>query len=151
MVWLTSAVIAAFVSALFSVLTAERRIAAENVIQERKNWRDKIRELASEVHEALVGIDEAKLRELRARFSLLVNPHDTQDQEILALITAAHTTHSDEFTQRVALLLKHDWERAKREASLWRRVWERVPARVPFTAFQPGLEHRYRWARWTRL
>jgi hypothetical protein len=71
MVWLTSAVIAALVSALFSVLTAERRIAAENVIQERKNWRDKIRDLASEVHKALGSTDEAKLRELRARFSLL--------------------------------------------------------------------------------
>lgn len=150
MVWLTSAVIAALVSALFSVLIAERRIAAENVIQERKNWRDKIRELASEVHEAFVGTNDAKLRELQARFSLLVNPHDSQDQEILALITAAHATPPNEFAQRVALLLKHDWERAKRKASLWRRLWEQPPARVPFAAFQPGVEHQYRRAWLTR-
>jgi hypothetical protein len=99
--------IAAFVSALFSVLTTERKIAAENVIQERKNWRDKIREIALEVHKALALPipDAAKLNELRGSFSLLVNPHDNMDQEILRLINANNANRADEFRQRVALLL----------------------------------------------
>jgi hypothetical protein len=43
---LTSGVVAALVSALVSVLTTEREIAAVHVTQERMKWRDKIRELA---------------------------------------------------------------------------------------------------------
>jgi hypothetical protein len=140
---LASAVVAALVSALFSVLTTERAIAAANVIQERKDWRNKIRELAIEVHNALVVQTPATLDELRARFSLLVNPHDAMDQQIVALIQAGNVNCTDEFTQRLALLLKHDWERAKHEASLWRRLWERPPARVRFEDYTPGRERRY--------
>jgi hypothetical protein len=143
---LTSAVIAALVSALFSVLTSERRIAAENVIQERKNWRDKIRELASKVHAALVlpETESVQLNDLQAKFSLLINPHDNTDQEILQLIAKSGADRADEFTQRVALLLKHDWERAKREASFWRWLFERPPARIRFEDYKPGVKHDYR-------
>jgi Flp pilus assembly protein TadD len=144
MALLGTAGIAALVSALVSVLTTERGIAAVNVIQERKNWRDKIREIALEVHKALVAPDVATLNELRARFSLLVNPHDGMDQEIVQLIQEGNADRANEFTQRLALLLKHDWERAKREASLWRRLWERPPARIRFEDYTPGREHGYR-------
>jgi hypothetical protein len=149
---LTSAVIAAIVSALFSVLTSERRIAAENVIQERKIWRDKIRKLALEVHEALVHpeVEAAKLNKLRAKFSLLINPHDSKDEELLQIIAANIATRADEFTQRVALLLKHDWERAKRDASLLRWLLEKPPERVAFEDYKPGSPHNYCVWRWNR-
>jgi hypothetical protein len=154
--FLTSTVVAAlvgsFVAALFSLLTSERRIAAENVIQERKNWRDKIRALSSEVFEALLRLDgddrENTLRSLRAKFSLLLNPHDAMDQAILTLIAQDSRERAEEFTQRVGLLLKHDWERAKREASLWRRLCEKEPRRVTFEVFRPGAAHAYREGRW---
>jgi hypothetical protein len=129
-----AAVIAALVSALVSVLTSERRIAAENVIQERKNWREEIRELSA-VYQTLVLVAEGrdgKLRELRATFYLRVNPHDAEDHRLLQLISETNTEKADEFVQRVALLLKHDWERAKHEASLWRLLWEKPPARIAF-------------------
>ena len=143
---LTSAVIAALVAALFTVLTSERRIAAENVIQERKRWRDKIRRLASDVQRSLVlsDVKAATLNELRAKFSLLINPHENADDEILRLIAPGNANRADEFTQRVALLLKHDWERAKREASLWRRLWEKPPRRVALEDYRPGSVHDYR-------
>jgi hypothetical protein len=48
------------------------------------------------------------LRELRATFSLRVNPHDAEDQRLLQLISETNTEKADEFVQRVALLLKHD-------------------------------------------
>jgi hypothetical protein len=107
---------------LVALLSSERRIAAENVIQERMKWRDKVRELTSEVRKASVEPDRAKLAELRAQFSLHLNPHDRRDQQILALVAPDNASRVEELTQRVALLLKHDWERAKYEASLYRWV-----------------------------
>jgi hypothetical protein len=143
MTLLTSAVIAAIVSGLVALLTSERRIAAENVIQERMKWRDKVRELASEVRTAFVEPNTAKLAELRAQFSLHLNPHDQRDQQILALIAPDNTGRVEELTQRVALLLKHDWERAKYEASLYRWLCEKSPERVAFEDYEPGREHDY--------
>ena len=142
--FLASAIVAALVAALVSVLTSERRIAAENVIQERKNWRNEIRALSSQGCEALSRSDgdegEHRLKDLRARLLFLLNPHDAQDQAILALDGRT----AEEFGDRVRLLLKHDWERAKREASLLRWLCEREPQRVTYEKFQPGVEHDYR-------
>jgi hypothetical protein len=142
---LTSAVIGAVFSALFSLLNSERQIAAQNVIQERKDWRDKIRLLASKIHEALVSEAQAtKLNALRARLSLLINPHDPMDAEILQIIAPGNGARADEFTQRIALLLKHDWERAKYEASFWRWLRQRTPKRVAYKDYRPGVPHDYR-------
>jgi hypothetical protein len=145
---LTSAVVAAIVSGLVVLLTAERRIAAENVIQERMKWRDKVRELAAAVRQAAVEQNADKLAELRAQFSLRLNPHDQKDQEILSLITADNAGRVEELTQRVSLLLKHDWERAKYEASLYRRLLEKPPERVAFENYDPGRPRNYRKQRW---
>lgn len=146
--FLTSAVVAALVAAVVSVFTSERKISAENVIQERKIWREKIRDLSSKVYKALTSKDASErddqLKELKAEISLLVNPHDPMDKEILDLIIApTKVERSDEFVVRVALLLKHDWERAKREASLWRRLSEQEPQRVSFEHFRSGDGHNY--------
>jgi hypothetical protein len=148
-----AAVIAALVSALVSVLTSERRIAAENIIQERTKWREKIRKL-SDVYHTLILVKEedgrdTKFRELKATFSLRINPHETEDQSLLQLISGNNADKADEFTTRVALLLKHDWERAKREASLWRWLLEEQPVRVAFKDYRPNCEHDYRvWRSW---
>jgi hypothetical protein len=144
--FLTSAVIAAFVSGLVTVLTTERRIAAENVIQERTKWREKIREL-SEEYQKLVSIEEdrgRKRRELRETFSLRVNPHDPEDQALLRLICENPIEVSEEFANRVALLLKHDWERGKYEATFLQRCWREPPPRCPFDHYRPGRAHVYR-------
>src|SRR5205807_8520453 len=108
---LTSVVIAALVSALVSVLTTERGIAAVHVTQERMKWRDKIRELALEVPKALGPQGAESIRqELRDRFSLLVNPHETMDQQILQIITALGAGAADEQLQRDAVCVQHDWD-----------------------------------------
>jgi hypothetical protein len=144
---ISSAVIAAVVAGIVALLTSERQLAAENVIQERKNWREKIRDLAADVYHAINSgeSDENKFRELRAKLALRLNPHDAEDQKILELV-APDVSRADEFNQRVSLLLKHDWERAKRDASLWRLVCKTPPARVRFQDYQPGRHHTYsRW------
>jgi hypothetical protein len=125
---LTSTVLAAIIAALVSLLTTERRIAVENVTQERAKWRARVREMADETQNAIVDADEPKLRQLRSKFALVVNPHDSDDRGILNAIsltaTVANTRQQDsqEFIDRVALLLKHDWERGKYESGLWQRL-----------------------------
>jgi len=149
--FLSSVVVAALVAALVSMVTSERRIAAKNVIQERKIWREKIRTLAEEVFKVLFDPDshnrENVLRTLRTKLSLLLNPHDIMDQEILQTIDVTNTDWADEFIQRIALLLKHDWERAKHEASLAHRLCDREPTRVAFEQYEPGMAHAYRQRR----
>jgi hypothetical protein len=146
----SSGVIAALVAALVALVTTERRLAAENVTQERTKWRDKVRCLADDVYKAfLVGESDANVyQRLRAQLTLRLNPHDKLDQQILELIRVDGAGSADEFIQRVALLLKHDWERAKREASLLRWLHEREPDRLIFERYQPGHRCKYVKRRW---
>jgi len=141
-------IISAGVAGLVAVLTSERRIDAENVIQDRKNWREEIRKLSSTVFGILTRPDtaerEGKLRDLRAEFALRLNPHEIMDQQILQLIAQDGTQRAEEFIERVELLLKFDWERAKRDASLWRRLFYRTPKRVRHECFRRGDRSVYR-------
>jgi hypothetical protein len=143
---ISSAVVAALVSSIISLLASERRLAAENVIQERKNWREHVRDIAEDVyHEIMSGeSDQNKFQELRAKLALRLNPHDPDDQEILALVVPGDAARADEFNQRVALLLKHDWERAKRDTSLLLSLRTTAPVRVKFKDYRPGDNHNYR-------
>jgi hypothetical protein len=146
---ISSAVIAAIVSGIVAFLTAERRLASENVIQERAKWREDIRDLADQIYRTIVSgaVDADQFGELRAKLALRLNPHDQDDQGILALIVPGDSTRADEFNQRVALLLKHDWERARREANLWLLMFTVEPKRLRFQKFRPGKPHSYRrWA-----
>ena len=118
----TSAVISAIVSGLFARRTSERAIQIENITKERAIWRGKIREQALAVHKAARDKDGAALGELRLSLSLNLNPTDSEDAGILKVVdTMAKATQPDdrntqEFADRIALLLKHDWDRAKSEA-----------------------------------
>lgn len=121
---LTSAVVAALVAGLVTLRSAERKIQIENITQERAKWREKIRTNALLVHQAATLRDDPKLSELKLVFSLLLNPHDKEDREILECISNLQNISSPEhrlpeFAGRVAFLLKHDWERAKHEAKPW--------------------------------
>ncbi|WP_440088888.1 hypothetical protein [Pseudomonas fragariae (ex Marin et al. 2024)] len=121
---LSSAVVSAMVAALVTLRSSERKIEIENVTQERAKWRERIRLNALEVHRASVANDASKLSELHLTFEHMLNPLDAEDNGILARIfrlngLAEPTTELAEFSKRIALLLKHDWDRAKLEASPW--------------------------------
>jgi hypothetical protein len=135
----TSAVISAVVSGLFARRTSERAIQIENITKERAKWRDKIREQALAVHKAAKATETRLLSELRLSMTLNLNPMDTQDAAILKVIDImAKATHPDdgseqEFADRVALLLKHDWERAKSEAT-----HKKTPPRMTYEELDGG-------------
>jgi hypothetical protein len=66
------------------------------------------------------------------------------DQQILHLIAQDSIHRAEEFIERLELLLKFDWERAKRDASLWRRLFYRTPRRVRHERFRRGDGAVYR-------
>lgn len=122
--FLSSSVVGGLVAGFVALRNGERRIQVENVTQERAKWREKIRIKSVEVHQAAVDNNPAKLAELQLEFSLNLNPFDQEDKDILIVIAALNNPDTleanlCEFSIRVALLLKHDWERAKREAKPW--------------------------------
>lgn len=122
--FLSSSVVGGLVAGFVALRSSERKIQIENVTQERAKWREKIRLKSLEVHQAAVAGNSEKLSELHLEFSHNLNPFHQQDNDILAVITALKNLDTldinlPEFTDRVALLLKHDWERAKYEAKPW--------------------------------
>ncbi len=133
----TSAVLSAIVTGFVARRTSERAIQIENITKERAKWRDKVREQALAVHKAVRQKDPAALGGLRLSLSLNLNPTDLEDVAILSAVTAmANATTPDdkanqEFGDRIALLLKHDWDRARNEAK-----HRKSPPRLTYEQFQ---------------
>lgn len=122
---LGSSVVAGLVAGLVTLRTTERKITIENITQQRKLWRDRIREKALEASRAIENKDSSKLKELYVEFQLILNPEDDNDKSILDTLWEMQTNNETkdaiiEFSEKLALLLKHDWERAKLEA---KPVW----------------------------
>ena len=81
---ISSAVVATIVSGTVALLTSERRLAAENVIKERKNWLNTSASLLRKCTGPSYVANPIQINS--ARFALRLNPNDPNDQEILALI-----------------------------------------------------------------
>lgn len=120
------ALLGAFAGGLLTYLTALRNIYNSSVIQERKEWRDRIRRLTAELAKSLDEENSVEIRNLRRKLRVRLNPTEAED---IAIIEA---TKSDELTARVAILLKHDWERSKLETGLISQ-WLRKAERPKFT------------------
>lgn len=147
---LVSATVAGFV-AWYGV---QRQVEVKNVTEERAKWRDRIRSLAAELVDAVETSDGAKLRRIEMSFRLSLNPWDIADREIVLLLSRLvrggdREADMDRIAVRLELLLKHDWERAKREASWMPRSIRGFTAGV----FRPHGTSRRSYAalrRWRR-
>lgn len=116
------------ITALVTWSIAQRRIAVEHVTAERTKWRKEVRMLALQVHDSILQPDEVSLGRLRSEFATLLNPFHREDREILERITEDESRQgpeerANEFTRRISLLLKHDWDRAKLEAGFFLPRW----------------------------
>lgn len=136
---LTSSVLAGLVAASVALRTSERKIQIENITQERAKWRKSIRELSDEIVQAASGTDQGLLERLCAKLTLNLNPFHGEDIQIVKsarelIISANRTAAIQEYVQRVSLLLKHDWDRAKYEAKP-RLFRGNEPRRVLFCEF----------------
>lgn len=133
-VLLSSSVIAGAVSAIVSFYVSERRVYIENVTQERAKWRSSVRTLAESIVKSAHSDDLHMVDILSLQLMLNLDPFDSEDVSLVHSLELLKTSEDKkvqtrEFAERVALLLKHDWERSKAEARLWplRKVKPRVP------------------------
>ena len=125
-----------------------RNISIKNVTQERAKWRKQIREKSSHVTRAIISRDRNKLNQLRYEFTTLLNPNDDDDNNILNIVSlreqdyqeANAEANAEEFSIRIAFLLKHDWERAKLETH-WYGFLCNSPQRTKFQ-FSEDIESR---------
>lgn len=113
------AIVAALITAFVTWLIATKRTIIENITHERAKWREKVRECAMFVHDAMINRSEKDLDRHRSAFRALLNPYDSEDMSIIQCIElpkpGGEMKHAEEFAERIARLLKHDWERSKRE------------------------------------
>jgi len=136
---LGSGVVAGLVAGLVTLRTTERKIAIENITQQRQLWRDKVREKALETSKAHKDNDASKLKELYVEFQLILNPEDSNDKSIIDTLWEMQKKDEKgdliiEFTEKLSLLLKHDWERAKLEAKPVWHFWGK-PKRISYNDF----------------
>lgn len=122
---LSSAVVAGLVAGLVTLRTSERKIAIENITQQRQLWREKIRDLSLKIKSSYKSGNKDELNGQYVEMQLLLNPEDSNDKCILDTIWAMlEETESTKLhivlAEKLSLLLKHDWERAKIEA---KPVW----------------------------
>lgn len=141
---LTSTVLAAIVAAIVAAWTAQRKISIENITQDRRAWREKVREKALSVHDAIVSRNKKSLNKLRAEFRAILNPTDEDDKAIISCISlpekGKELERAEEFAERGALLLKHDWERVKLEAgSFFMRV-KHIRKWIGAISYKPNRE-----------
>lgn len=112
--------------AVVGAVTAYSTIYNSSVIEERKQWRDFIRVKSQMFVKSVDRSNQRKIREIINEFSMRLNPHDRDDQEIVECMKIALNSPNefccDEFFERISILLKHDWERAKLEASFFSRM-----------------------------
>lgn len=139
---ITLTAIAGWLASFLALRKDERAVQMDQITRERTKWRDSMRKVTEEIAQAYFEnrnqLVPGKVAALRARLVTSINPKDDKfDQEIL--------THFDElfsgskidlnvFTTRIALLLKHDWERVK---------WECTPIYVKL--FTRYTEKQRKW------
>lgn len=128
----------------------ERTVQIASVSAARTTWRNGMRDLAAEIAGVQRRPVQASMPEgiwkLRAKLATSLNPKDPLDVEILAhfdRLFFQDATDMDVFIERIALLLKHDWERVKAEAlplhvALWRAIWRTPPEWKHEDYRQPG-------------
>lgn len=116
---LGSSVLGALVTQFFLKWKSDRQISIENITQERKEWRVRLRELLVELVDAVDKKDRVIARKIEAELIVRLNPEDPNDLKILELFPHIYESWSEdtlrELSDRVSYLLKHDWERVKGE------------------------------------
>lgn len=118
---LGSATAASLLTALFAKASADKNVVIDNIIKERKTWRDKLRDLVLNTSSAFDRKNSSEFLRIEAQLVVLLNPYDTEDLEILESLNRIPKYWEEaelrEFMDRVAYLLKHDWERVKQEST----------------------------------
>lgn len=133
-IW-TVGVVSGIASAILTSLLTQKKIKAESVVAERTKWRESIRSLSKQIHTASSTKNMDSLGALKHELILRLNPFDGMDLEITQLIehfneSSVSEEFISEFTARISLLLKYDWEVAKYETNFF--FYPFKPKRLPY-------------------
>ena len=137
-----SAVIAAIIAGCVSLLMSKSEAKLKHITEERKAWREKIREIAARLYESRkpenqiygvnISLEELKVRINAYGINLTELPeHDDAEQIVKRYKNDGHIWRTirdieagieleknySRLVDYLSLLLKHDWERAKDEAN----------------------------------
>ncbi len=138
--FLSSGVVAGLVAALVALRTNERNIVIENITKQRQAWREKVRNLALRINSSYQNNEVTALQNCYIELQLILNPNDDKDISILDTLWEMTNEESKsnlniELSEKLALLLKHDWERAKREAKpFWFKFCK--PSRLSYDEYK---------------
>lgn len=125
---LQSVVVSAIISGIVSILNSMKKENLEYITAERKEWREKIRELVSNLNYASYEETLGILTQLKVRLNALGIENSTQDYnkdvhiwEVIREIENKKigarelSVKKKQIISYLALLLKYDWERSKIE------------------------------------
>lgn len=120
---LGSGIFGSIITLLFTRYDKDKSIIIQNVTQERQKWREKIRELVVEINENSLDGNWKKVAEARAELQVLINPYDNNDKYIInrlvKLEESKDVSELLEINDSISRLLKHDWERIKKETTFF--------------------------------
>ncbi|HFG1962967.1 hypothetical protein [Vibrio cholerae] len=120
---LGSGIFGSLITLLFTRYDKDKSIIIHNVTQERQKWREKIRDLVVDINENSIAGNWKKVTEARAQFQVLINPYDKNDKDIInrliSLEVNKQTSTLVEINDSISRLLKHDWERVKKETTFF--------------------------------
>ncbi len=144
-------VAAALVTAWFAKSSDDKKNSLTYITDERRKWREEIRKETVKVVEIVEKLkkDSAdsenliELKKSRAFFEIRLNPIDKEDQAILQTlkdIADGQYDKLEEFQDRIARLLKHDWERSKTEVNNKGKIFFIIMSLV-FTAIVCALSN----------
>lgn len=128
--FLESAVLAATVSGIISYLIARRNDRLHYITDERKNWRNEIREISKKLQGASYKRTVHILTEIKVRINAFgangCSKHYRDDAHIWEVVSEIEKNkcekeslkhRQNQLIEYLALLLKDDWERSKREVN----------------------------------
>ena len=145
-------VAAALVTAWFAKSSDDKKNSLTYITDERRKWRTEIRLKTEKIVEIVEKLkkDSAdsenliELKKSRAFFEIRLNPIDKEDQAILQTlkdIADGQYDKLEEFQDRIARLLKHDWERSKTEVNNKGKIFFIIMSLV-FTAIVCALNNK---------
>ncbi|WP_434122107.1 hypothetical protein [Salinicoccus roseus] len=120
---ISSSLITSILSSLFTFFTTRysliRSQKVKYITEERQKWRQDIKEKIVKFNTAETLEDMKKIKYF---IQLSLNPDDEEDRKIIKCMERIIENKIDkdvkELQLRVAILLKHDWERVKKEVTM---------------------------------
>ncbi|MHC0037985.1 hypothetical protein [Pseudoneobacillus sp. C159] len=123
---ISSSIMATFISSVITKNVNDRTLRLKYITEERQKWRALMKEKVSLVVSNSYK-DKNELLKLATEIQLSLNPNDKEDKKIISclreIMVSSHAEREKEkLVELTQQLLKHDWERAKKEASPFRMI-----------------------------